>query len=431
MMRSFKFIAGFLFAVQASCPAQAPGTRTDTVAITLQQAEGRFLKNNLQLLAARFNIDAAKATVYQAELWSNPNISIEQNAYNKFTKKYFDVTKTGNTEVQLQQLILLAGKRDKQIRLAEINSQIAENTFYDLLRALKFELRTNFFDLYFLQQSLAFYDETIPNVRKTVAATETIYQKRSILLSEVLRLKSLLFSLENERLGLLNQVSEIEHGMGVLLRDTSGSASYFVPQLDKSTLDSLQVDTLSLQDVVATALEKRPDYKNTEIPDRVRGSKSLAAKSNENPRPHCWWDIFTRGELYPRLLCADPVDRSPHLSTGIKGMLKYRKTPWKRTNYLREYSRKTLEKEIATAYKKAIDTDSLFRAFDKKFTGEYKTLVEGMDADYQKRNITIIEFTDFYESYRTSMLQMNQLQNDRIDAFEGLNYAAGTSLINP
>ena len=225
MMRSFKFIAGFLFAVQASCPAQAAGTRTDTVAITLQQAEGLFLKNNLQLLAARFNIDAAKAAVYQAELWSNPNISIEQNAYNKFTKKYFDVTKTGNTEVQLQQLILLAGKRDKQIRLAEINSQIAENTFYDLLRALKFELRTNFFDLYFLQQSLAFYDETIPNVRKTVAATETIYQKRSILLSEVLRLKSLLFSLENERLGLQNQVSEIEHGMGVLLRDTSESAS--------------------------------------------------------------------------------------------------------------------------------------------------------------------------------------------------------------
>jgi cobalt-zinc-cadmium efflux system outer membrane protein len=98
---------------------------------------------------------------------------------------------------------------------------------------------------------------------------------------------------------------------------------------------------------------------------------------------------------------------------------------------LREYSRKTLEKEIATAYKKAIDTDRFFRAFDKKFTGEYKTLVEGMDADYQKRNITIIEFTDFYESYRTSMLQMNQLQNERLDAFEGLNYAAGTSLINP
>jgi cobalt-zinc-cadmium efflux system outer membrane protein len=430
MMRSLKFIGCLFLAAQVFSLAQAPAARTDTVAITLQQAEERFLKNNLQLLAARFNIDAAKAAVVQAELWNNPNISIEQNAYNKFTKRYFDVTKTGNTDIQLQQLILLAGKRDKQIRLAEINSQIAENSFYDLLRALKFELRTNFFDLYFLQQSLAFYNETIPNVRKTVAATEVIYQKRSILLSEVLRLKSLLFSLENERLGLLNQVSEIEHGMGVLLRDTSGSISYFVPQLDSNAIDSLRVNALSLQDVLATALEKRPDYKNAETQVQYEETNLSLQKAMRIPD-------LTVGGTYSRAGSYIPDYYALTLSIDLpifnrnQGNVQISENTLEADKLLREYSRKTLEKEIATAYKKAIDTDSLFRAFDKNFTGEYKTLVEGMDADYQKRNITIIEFTDFYESYRTSMLQMNQLQNERLDAFEGLNYAAGTSLINP
>jgi cobalt-zinc-cadmium efflux system outer membrane protein len=430
MKKSLNAIGCLLMAIQVVCQAQASGTRTDTVAITLQQAEERFLKNNLQLLAARFNIDASKAAIDQAELWSNPNISIEQNAYNKFTKKFFDVTKTGNTEVQLQQLVLLAGKRDKQIRLAEINTQIAENTFYDLLRALKFELRTNFFDLYFLQQSLAFYDETIPNVRKTVAATEAIYQKRSILLSEVLRLKSLLFSLENERLGLLNQASEIEHGMSVLLRDTSGSFSYFVPQLDRTMLDSLQIDTLSLQGVVATALEKRPDYKNAQTQVQYEDANLSLQKAMRIPD-------LTVGGTYSRAGSYIPDYYALTLSIDLpifnrnQGNVEISENTLEANKLLREYSRKTLEKEIATAYKKAVNTDSLFRAFDKKFTGEYKTLVEGMDADYQKRNITIIEFTDFYESYRTSMLQMNQLQNDRLDAFEGLNYAAGTSLINP
>ncbi len=430
MIRSLKSIGYLFLFVPIVCSAEAAGTRTDTVAITLQQAEGRFLKNNLQLLAARFNIDASKAAVYQAELWSNPNISIEQNVYNKFTKRFFDVTKTGNTEVQLQQLILLAGKRDKQIRLAEINTQIAENTFYDLLRALKFELRTNFFDLYFLQQSLAFYDETIPNVRKTVAATEAIYQKRSILLSEVLRLKSLLFSLENERLGLLNQVSEIEHGMDVLLRDTSGSISYFVPQLDRNMLESLRIDSLSLQDVIATALEKRPDYKNAETQVQYEDANLSLQKAMRIPD-------LTVGGTYSRAGSYIPDYYALTLSIDLpifnrnQGNVEISENTLEADKLLREYSRKTLEKEIATAYKKAVDTDSLFKAFDKKFTGEYKTLVDGMDADYQKRNITIIEFTDFYESYRTSMLQMNQLQNDRLDAFEGLNYAAGTSLINP
>ena len=430
MMRSLTFIGCLFLAAQVFSLAQASETQTDTVAITLQQAEGRFLKNNLQLLAARFNIDAAKAAVVQAELWNNPNLSIEQNAYNKFTKRYFDVTKTGNTDIQLQQLILLAGKRDKQIRLAEINSQIAENSFYDLLRALKFELRTDFFDLYFLQQSLAFYDETIPNVRKTVAATEVIYQKRSILLSEVLRLKSLLFTLESERLGLLNQVSEIEHGMDVLLRDTSGSTLYFVPQLDSNAIDSLQVNALSLQDVIATALEKRTDYKNAETQIQYEETNLSLQKAMRIPD-------LTVGGTYSRAGSYIPDYYALTLSIDLpifnrnQGNVQISENTLEANKLLREYSRKTLEKEIATAYKKAIDTDSLFRAFDKKFTGEYKTLVEGMDADYQKRNITIIEFTDFYESYRTSMLQMNQLQNERIDAFEGLNYAAGTSLINP
>jgi cobalt-zinc-cadmium efflux system outer membrane protein len=430
MMRSLKFIGCLFLAAQVFSLAQASETQTDTVAITLQQAEGRFLKNNLQLLAARFNIDAAKAAVVQAELWNNPNLSIEQNAYNKFTKRYFDVTKTGNTDIQLQQLILLAGKRDKQIRLAEINSQIAENSFYDLLRALKFELRTDFFDLYFLQQSLAFYDETIPNVRRTVAATETIYQKRSILLSEVLRLKSLLFSLENERLGLLNQVSEIEHGMRVLLRDTSGSISYLVPQLDSNAIESLQVNALSLQDVIATALEKRTDYKNAETQIQYEETNLSLQKAMSIPD-------LTVGGTYSRAGSYIPDYYALTLSIDLpifnrnQGNVQISENTLEADKLLREYSRKTLEKEIATAYKKAIDTDRFFRAFDKKFTGEYKTLVEGMDADYQKRNITIIEFTDFYESYRTSMLQMNQLQNERLDAFEGLNYAAGTSLINP
>ena len=430
MMRSLTFIGCLFLAAQVFSLAQAPAARTDTVAITLQQAEERFLKNNLQLLAARFNIDAAKAAVVQAELWNNPNISIEQNAYNKFTKRYFDVTKTGNTDIQLQQLILLAGKRDKQIRLAEINSQIAENSFYDLLRALKFELRTNFFDLYFLQQSLAFYNETIPNVRKTVAATEVIYQKRSILLSEVLRLKTLLFSLENERLGLLNQVSEIEHGMGVLLRDTSGSISYLVPQLDSNAIESLQVNALSLQDVIATALEKRTDYKNAETQIQYEETNLSLQKAMSIPD-------LTVGGTYSRAGSYIPDYYALTLSIDLpifnrnQGNVQISENTLEADKLLREYSRKTLEKEIATAYKKAIDTDRFFRAFDKKFTGEYKTLVEGMDADYQKRNITIIEFTDFYESYRTSMLQMNQLQNERLDAFEGLNYAAGTSLINP
>jgi cobalt-zinc-cadmium efflux system outer membrane protein len=99
--------------------------------------------------------------------------------------------------------------------------------------------------------------------------------------------------------------------------------------------------------------------------------------------------------------------------------------------FSRQQSLSSIKREIVNAYQKAIETDKLFKSLDQKFTEQYKTLVLGMTQNFQKRNITIIEFTDFFESYRTSVLQLNQIQNSRLDAFETLNFRIGTDLINP
>ncbi len=41
----------------------------------------------------------------------------------------------------------------------------------------------------------------------------------------------------------------------------------------------------------------------------------------------------------------------------------------------------------------------------------------------------MLEFIDFYESYENSVVQMNRLQNDRINAFENLNFVTGTEVV--
>ncbi len=66
----------------------APGgasSQPDTIRISVQQAEQQFLQRNLQLIAARFTIDVARAAVSQAGLWNNPNLTLEQNIHNQFT----------------------------------------------------------------------------------------------------------------------------------------------------------------------------------------------------------------------------------------------------------------------------------------------------------------------------------------------------------
>ncbi|MHB8579522.1 MAG: TolC family protein [Ignavibacteriaceae bacterium] len=411
------------------CAKVLYAAQTDTLEINLSQAVRIFSNNNLQLLAARYNIKASKAAILQARLWSNPNISIGQNVYNKNTGRYFDFTKSGNTDVQIQQLFLLAGKRDKQIRLAEINTQIAEYTFYNLLRALKFELSTDFYNLYFLQRSLKFYNETIPEVNKTVATSENLYSNRSILLSEVVRLKSLLFSLESDRLDILNKISNIENDMQVLLRDSTSINSYFVPKLNIQNIDSLSLDNISLKDILEKAVENRPDLKiafaNVKYDEEnVELQKALAV-----PDVTLGGNYSRNGSYVPDYFGLNVSIDIPIFNRN-QGNIQISKINLEADKINWQQTRVQLEKEIFSAYQNAKETDRLYKSVDEKFTGEYKQLVKDMISNYEKRDMTLVEFTDFFDSYRSTMLQINQLQNSRIDAFEELNYAAGTNLFN-
>lgn len=402
----------------------------DTVKINLETAEQIFIRNNIQLLAAKYNVNAARASIIQARIWNNPNLSIGQNIYNKFTGKYFDFTKTGNTDLQLQQLFLLAGKRNDQIKLAQINSEAAEDSFYDLLRTLKFELRTDFYDLYFLQKSEKFYDKTIPSVQKTVDAAQRIYEQHAILLSEVLRLKSLLFSLENERLGIENQISDIQNDLNVLLKDSTNSQLYFYPQLNIAFYDSLDANSISINDALETALESRPDVKIAASNVAYEKTNLALQKALAIPDLTIGGSYSRHGGYIPDYLALTFSADLPIFNRN-QGNIEISENTLEENKLLLNQSKQSVKKEVVSAYDKALETDNLYKNFDRTFPNQYEKLASGMIANYESRNMTIIEFTDFYESYRTSMLQMIQLQNSRIDAFEQLNYAVGKDILFP
>src|SRR5690554_5533405 len=50
----------------------------ETLKISREEAETMFLKNNLQLISEKLNIESQKAEVIQAKLWPNPEISISE-----------------------------------------------------------------------------------------------------------------------------------------------------------------------------------------------------------------------------------------------------------------------------------------------------------------------------------------------------------------
>ena len=79
IVRAFLLVSLIYLTMPGSANAQA--AVTDTVKLTVKQAEDLFIKNNLQLIIQRYNIDNANAAIITAKLFPNPDFSFANGIY--------------------------------------------------------------------------------------------------------------------------------------------------------------------------------------------------------------------------------------------------------------------------------------------------------------------------------------------------------------
>jgi len=65
----------------------------------------------------------------------------------------------------------------------------------------------------------------------------------------------------------------------------------------------------------------------------------------------------------------------------------------------------------------------------QKFNSDYDKLFDGITIAYKNHTISLLEFIDYYETYKNSKNEYYQLQNNRLAAIEELNLATGTTII--
>ncbi|WP_051360110.1 TolC family protein [Adhaeribacter aquaticus] len=402
-----------------------PGSIADTISINLEEAERQFVSNNLLLLSKKYQIDASKAAIVQASLFPNPTISLEQNIYNNLNNRYFDATRSGQNIVEYQQLILLAGKRKKAIQLEQLNAQMTELEYFDLLRSLRFELRTTFYELGYLLQNQKLYTSKIAPIAKLVQAMEGQYQKGNIALKEVVRLKALLFSLENERLSLQNQIHQKEADIKLLT-----GAKPNVVVIPVFNLDNLQ-DNLANYNaslLLETATASRPDLKIFEINIKQQETNYSFQKALATPDLVLGGIYDRQGSFirnYTGLQVSMPLpiyNRNQGNISAAKSLISKSKTDY-------EHYQKQVAQEVWQAYLRAQETDRLASNYNQNFTRDFDKLLEGVTNSFGKRNISLIEFTDYYETYTESLTQLLQLKMARIQALESINHIVGQPII--
>ncbi|WP_273209242.1 TolC family protein [Runella zeae] len=401
------------------------GLAQDSLRISLRQADSLFLTNNLQLLSERFRIDAAQAAVIQSRLWDNPTLSAEWNIYNPNKRRVLDVGKGGQKIIAIEQLLLTAGKRSKQVALTLENARMTEYEFMDLLRVLKFELRNHFFDVYFLQNTLSRYEIQIRNLQNTVGAFEKQYEKNNVSLREMLRLKALLFQLNNDKTEILFELAEKQKRLKTILH-LEKPLSPIVSQEELTRYQLRSDDVAYLSDL---ALQNRGDFK-------VVSSLARQAELNYNLQKSLAVLDLKLGAVYDQ--SGSYVNHYTGLTLSAdlpffnknQGNIKVAKRMIEYQKGILTQKEQLIKNEVTAALQKVKYVENMVQSVDVRFTEQLELLNRGVVENFQKGNLTLLEFIDLIETYSESIKELNRLKSDRVEAYEELNFMVGQELFN-
>lgn len=393
--------------------------------IAINEAEEAFVKNNLQLLAQQYNISIADADIIQAKIWNLPEASFQANVYNPEDKKIFDVGPSKSFAVQ--QLFLLGGKRKNEVEFAKSNKELAQLQLKQLLVDLKTKLRETFYSIYFDQKKLVNIDKQLNFLTDLVKAYKVQTAKGNIALKDEVRLQAIVLDLNNEKLQIKNSISSQLQDLHTL----TGISGEISPDVNDEEADTtIRKQTLnSLDEIKQKALENNADYlyvqkavessksyynwqKSLNIPDVTGGlqwNQSNGIFKNEVN--------FTVGIPIP-------------LWKQNEGNVQKAKTLIDQSQKNSEFKKLEVESNVTAAYQTWQNNYDAYFNIQQKDLNNLEAVYKGMQDNFRKGNVTLIDFTDFTNSYKETVLKINEMQKQIVISAEELNQLVQTPIFN-
>lgn len=392
------------------------------IPLTIDQANSALLKNNLALLAEQYNISTAQAEVIQAKIWNLPYLSTEFNAINPQENKNFDIGSDGQKGIAIEQLIYLGGKKRNEVLFAKGNILLAQLQFEQLLRTLKYQLAANFYALFYDLQKIKSLDLQISKLDTLVQSYQAQSLKGNLPLKEVVRLQTLLLNLTNERNLYRQDVLGYRKELSVL----TGIEDDFAPITDDFSIERYNYPKLTKGELLDRVVDN-PEYKSAMTISNnqelfVKWQKSLAVPD------------LTAGLSYDQR--GGAFKDQVNINIGIplplwnrnKGNIAIAQARSKQSKISADFKKQLIIADIQTAWDSWQQQHSQLIYFNQSVRGNLEQVFTGMLNNFQRRNISMIEFTDFMESYNQATIQINETKKRWILASLQLNYASNSEV---
>jgi cobalt-zinc-cadmium efflux system outer membrane protein len=411
------------FSYGQSSGAATPA-KQDTVHYSLQDAEKIMLEKNLDLIANHYNIDIAHAQTIAARLWDNPGFTYSQNIGNPGHHPFSLQGPDGEVFLQIDQVFKIAGKRHRLVQYNKANEKAVEYAYYDLLRNLKYQFRSDFYQLNALLKTQKVFDTELEKSFVLEKALSEAYSKNDVALKDVVTIQSTKFQLQTDLTNNLTQITDLEGEMRYMLQLAPNS--FIIP--DMPAIEKIELPNVVMDSLYATAIENRPDVQNN--------AQQVTASN--------WYLKYNRSLIAPDLdvsLQYDKASASYSNYTGFgvalplplwnfnQGGIKQAKATLKQNEVQLDASKLKAVNDVNQAYEKLVQLSQLNLDVQIKNNQSFDQLMSGIYDIFQKKEMSLRDLVIYMDTYKQQIINFNNYIANYYTARENVNMAVGKDVL--
>ena len=415
-----------------TCTAVDGQTRIE---LSLDEALAVFYQRNLDLMAARYNIDQARADelvaaaipnpvlgVQVAEISRNPNMGSLARGCNPDPQ-----VSCGPAEIfSFSQLIEMAGKRGLRMEASTFATQAAESDFRDAVRIFSNLVRDSYYEALLMQKNRALAEELAQHYRQIVEVNRLRLQAGDIAEADYLKVKMESSRAESELDTAVAAEEQAHAKLLMVLRWPDQNAQLQVKEQWPVVQDWAQQPAAEF--LIGKALQQRPDL----LADRQRAEQ--ADKALELARRLKYPDV-TVNAGYARDPSNNALD-SFFVGVNVPVPLFYQyqgesdkaAVSLNQNRMLAEQTELAIRNEVVGALAVWRSTDKILQRFKRGLLDEATTVRHSAELSYGRGATSVLDLIEAERSYKNIMRDYFAALINHANAYYDLGKSLGNEV---
>ena len=388
----------------AASPSPAPVQATvasKTLRLSLNDALGLFVSQNLDVLIAKYGIEFRKGQEVTARLFPNPLLSVGTlSSYSQGRT----LSNSYQLSTQASQLFELAGKRGYRIESAGFGTQSAEAAFEDAVRLLGFTVKDTYYRIQLAQRRLVLAEENRDRFSRILEINTIRFKKGYIAEIDLIRIRLQMVDFHSQVIRSLQEAESARGYLRQLLWLSPKTMLELTTELGFRRIDP-DIETLRV-----AALEVRPDIRAKRHTFSQRESDLKLAQAYRIP------DV-TIGAGYAIQGVQGPDNPGQvALNAGIplplfnrnQGGIRQAEVSLQSAEADLDKTINLVENEVDVAYRNLLQSRRLVEAYVGDVLEDARSSLTIVERAYERGGATILDLLDAARTSRT--IQQNYIE---------------------